>query len=91
MQRAVMAGGKCLDVGDRWERSKLMARILEDQDAPGSPPWPSVSGLLALCGLMTPHGIASAQEERDEKTLQEVHEIVKKIQARVRKDQRLTG
>lgn len=42
-------------------------------------------GLLALCGLMTPHGIASAQEERDQKTLQEVHEIVKKIQARYEK------
>ena len=29
------------------------------------------AGLLALCGLITPHGIASAEGERDEKTLQE--------------------
>ncbi|MET0515084.1 MAG: outer membrane lipoprotein carrier protein LolA [Nitrospiraceae bacterium] len=42
-------------------------------------------GLLALCALVSSHGRSSAQEVEDQKTLQEVQEIVKKIQARYEK------
>ena len=61
--------------------------MARDSERAGCPRFSGLTisaGLLALCGLIT-QGMASAQEERDEKAVQEAHEIVKKIQVRYEK------